>query len=104
MKRNAAQSALSKNMDATLDRLCKLEYAQGDANSKVHAMLCSIYYHALHERFYEARDLLLMSHLQDKVPRPEFCTEIPTQVLFNRAMAQLGLCAFRHGLIREAHN
>ena len=74
-KGKGEQAALAP-LDATIDRLCKLMYAVGDSGAKVDAMLMSIYFHALHERFYEARDLLLMSHLQDSIMH----TEIPTQV------------------------
>ena len=63
-------------------------------------MLCHVYHHALNKRYYDARDLMLMSHLQETIHQ----TDIPTQILYNRALAQIGICAFRMGMIRESHN
>ena len=83
-----------------IDRLCKYIYAK-DATDRLRtqAILCHIYHHALHDNWFEARDLMLMSQLQHNIHK----ADIPLQIIYNRALVQLGLCAFRHGNIRDAH-
>ncbi|CAO1616711.1 unnamed protein product [Sympodiomycopsis kandeliae] len=66
---------------------------------RTRAMLCHIYHTALHADYYLARDMLLMSHLQDSIS----LADAATQILYNRSVVQIGLCAFRLGLVREAH-
>lgn len=83
-----------------LGRLCGEVYRCGTAAQKQQAALYHVYQLALQDHFATARDLLLMTHLQERVG----AADVDTLVLFNRAMAQLGLAAFRTGAMVYAHN
>lgn len=67
---------------------------------KVRSVIQLIHHLALHDKFNEARDLLFMTHLQEKIVK----AKPPFQILFNRALVQLGFAAFRQGRIADAHN
>jgi translation initiation factor 3 subunit C len=65
---------------------------------RTRAMLYHIYNYALQNQFHRARDMLLTSHLQETIVQ----ADVGTQICHNRALVQLGMCAFRLGMIVEA--
>ena len=97
-----ASAASSSSGDSTLlvRALCVHLYKTDASLLRTRAMLSHIYHYALHDNYYTARDMLLMSHLQDTVGG----ADVGTQILYNRTVVQVGLCAFRLGLIRESQS
>lgn len=83
-----------------IQTLCNYLYQHSDGIIRARAMLCQIYFTALHDNYHKARDLTLMSHLTENISN----FDVSTQILFNRTLVQIGLCAFRAGLIYEAQN
>ncbi|GJJ06381.1 hypothetical protein Clacol_000572 [Clathrus columnatus] len=106
LEQSAVQSQVLPSMTLSIQRtssalihsLCVSLYKSDNSFLRTRAMLCHIYHYALANEFYTARDMMLMSHLQESV----HAADVATQILYNRTVVQLGLCAFRKGLIREA--
>lgn len=83
-----------------MSNLCQYVYKHGTDTGKTRAIICHVYHHALHDRYTQARDLLLMSHLQETIYDGG---DVSTMILFNRMMVTTGMCAFRLGRIHDAH-
>ena len=83
---------------ALVQTLCNHLFENSEGIIRARAMLCEIYFLALQDNYYRARDLALMSHLTENISS----FDVSTQILFNRTLVQIGLCAFRAGLCYEA--
>ena len=60
-----------------MDSLCRSIYSKDTTDRiKKRALLCNVYHLALHGYWYEARDLIMMSHLQESIQH----FDVPTQV------------------------
>src|SRR5271170_275989 len=85
---------------ALVQTLCVYLYKNGQPMDRTRAMLFHIYNFALQNQFHRARDMLLTSHLQETIHQ----ADVKTQIYHNRALVQIGMCAFRLGMIVEAQS
>ena len=97
---NPTVAASVYSAEKKMDDFCNFIFKYGDERNKTRALLCGVYHHALHDRYYQARDMFLISHIQDFIEK----AEVKTQILYNRAVVTLGLSAFRMGLFQKAHD
>ena len=89
--------AESSDVTKLVQTLASYLFQHAEGIHKGRAMLCQIYHLALHDQYYKARDMMLMSHLQETIGN----FDVNTQILYNRTLTQVGLCAFRAGLVYE---
>ncbi|KAJ5631554.1 Eukaryotic translation initiation factor 3 subunit C [Penicillium longicatenatum] len=92
--------AQAGDVSVLIQTVCNYLFQNSDGIIRARSMLCQIYFLALHDHYYRSRDLMLMSHLTENIAN----FDVSTQILFNRTLVQIGLCAFRAGLIYEAQN
>ncbi|KJP88254.1 hypothetical protein AK88_02035 [Plasmodium fragile] len=74
-------------------------FEHGTKQQKIKALLQLSFHRSLHDEFLEAKELLNVSNVHELA----LSSDMQTQILYNRNLIQLGLCAFRHGKIFEAH-
>lgn len=66
---------------------------------KIKAVLLQAYHHAIHNRFLQAKDLIMRSRIQHVIAKQQ----VSNQVHYNRAFVQCGLAAFRLGLFDDCN-
>jgi len=88
-----------KESRLVIEDLVRIVNTYGSSKMKVKAALQQAYHHGLHRRFFEGRDLLLKTHVGESI----HLQDIGSQILYNRAVTQIGLAAFRLGMIEDCH-
>eukprot|EP00929_Paragymnodinium_shiwhaense_P023985 TRINITY_DN14890_c0_g1_i1.p1 TRINITY_DN14890_c0_g1~~TRINITY_DN14890_c0_g1_i1.p1 ORF type:complete len:1027 (-),score=244.49 TRINITY_DN14890_c0_g1_i1:320-3400(-) len=83
-----------------LRALCAAVCASGDITARTRATLQHVFHHAIHGRYQEALTLLGVSCVAEQATK----LDMAVQVLCNRTIALIGLCAFRHGRFHDARH
>jgi len=97
-KKASAAAVRAADVKSVVPQLAQFLYKYGDQKARTRGLLMHVFWLALHARYVESRELLLMSHLHENVHE----LGMKTRILYNRALAMLGLCAFKHGEFRAA--
>lgn len=85
--------------NATVLDHCRFLYAHGGEKVQVRALLYHVYWLSIHDQYTMARDLMLASRVQEALSS----LDISTQILYNRALVQVGFAAFRSGHLKETY-
>lgn len=86
-----------ENEEDVVKNFCNKLYHTKAAGIRQRAILCYVFNLALNDNFNESRDILQMSKLENAE------MDQSTQILYNRALVQIGLCSFRVGQFDHAH-
>lgn len=84
--------------EGKIKELVKNVFEEGYSRSyRIQATLYQIYHHAIHNRFYTARNQMSNAQLSEKINKQEE----GIQIMYNRTIIQIGLSAFRIGLVED---
>ncbi|QDS75337.1 hypothetical protein FKW77_002033 [Venturia effusa] len=90
--------SLMTNPEALIKQLTNFLFQNAEGIQKARAILHRTYFAALHDQYYDAKNMMLMSHLSETISS----FDIVSQIHYNRTLVQVGLAAFRLGLIWES--
>lgn len=90
---------LDKPSQQVVEELVKVVIDHGSSKLRLKAILLQSYHHALHNRFEVAVSLMMRSRISQKISKKQ----ISLKVIYNRAVVQCGLSAFRLGHFDECN-
>eukprot|EP01129_Flabellula_baltica_P004210 TRINITY_DN1444_c0_g1_i1.p1 TRINITY_DN1444_c0_g1~~TRINITY_DN1444_c0_g1_i1.p1 ORF type:complete len:835 (+),score=231.53 TRINITY_DN1444_c0_g1_i1:155-2659(+) len=90
---------LWENIEDAVQHLTSQIYKNGEVQLRTLTVLYHVYHLAVFGKYFQGRDLLMMTHIPDKI----HTVDISVQVLYNRCMAQLGIAAFRLLRMSDVH-
>jgi translation initiation factor 3 subunit C len=79
-------------------QLCSVIYVHSDEKTKLRALLSNIYFLCIHNKYDLARRIFKQSYIYEYI---QVYKDYQLKMIFNRTLAQLGLCAFRFGNYSE---
>mmetsp|Transcript_37160 Transcript_37160/g.48878 ORF Transcript_37160/g.48878 Transcript_37160/m.48878 type:complete len:126 (-) Transcript_37160:876-1253(-) len=82
-----------------IEKIVKLVQRVGQPKMRVKATLLQVYHLALHNNVIVAKDLLQKTHIGQIISMQY----VDNQILYNRALAQIGMAFFRLGRIEQSH-
>ena len=98
-QRSAKNVYLVENSVETVANLVAHVRQGGIRRQIIRASLQQVYHLAMHDKLREARDLLMKMHMAQQIS----AQTIDNQIMYNRALVQIGIAAFRAGKIKESH-
>ena len=84
-----------------IEKIVQLVQSVGQPKMRVKATLLQVYHLALHNKVIQAKDLIKKTHIGEIVHQSQ---NVDNQILYNRALAQIGMAFFRLGRIEESHD
>ncbi|KAI6658003.1 Eukaryotic translation initiation factor 3 subunit C-like isoform X2 [Oopsacas minuta] len=88
------------NPDEIVLKMGEYVFENDSKEMYVKSVIFLVYYLAINDDWIQVQHIMLTHRVQDIVQ--QYSKQV--QILYNRALAQLGICAFRHGHLDIAHD